>query len=194
MALGSTQLLREVSTRNLPGGKGRPARKAENHRHLWAECLPRRVTTLWVCRASYRDCFFLTFTLCQVNCFWKRLNGAKLVIIKLFQFPSHWRVRNACLKKKDSARFAVSLGSTLRRSQFQNSWTDFHENWHWSVLLTFVDIFQSWLKSNESNGQSRAFVKHSSRRKVSRTEIVAKSEIHVSCSAQFLSKGLRLLR
>jgi hypothetical protein len=30
MALGSTQTLTEMSTRNLPGSKGRPARKADN--------------------------------------------------------------------------------------------------------------------------------------------------------------------
>jgi hypothetical protein len=30
MALCSTQPLTEMSTRNLPGGKGRPARKADN--------------------------------------------------------------------------------------------------------------------------------------------------------------------
>jgi hypothetical protein len=30
MALGSTQPLTEMSTRNLPGVKGRPARKADN--------------------------------------------------------------------------------------------------------------------------------------------------------------------
>jgi hypothetical protein len=30
MAVGSTQLLTEMITRNLPGGKGRPARKADN--------------------------------------------------------------------------------------------------------------------------------------------------------------------
>jgi hypothetical protein len=30
MALGSTQPLTEMSTRNLPGGKGRLARKADN--------------------------------------------------------------------------------------------------------------------------------------------------------------------
>jgi hypothetical protein len=30
MALGSTQYLTEMSTRNLPGDKGRPARKADN--------------------------------------------------------------------------------------------------------------------------------------------------------------------
>jgi hypothetical protein len=40
MALGSTQPLTEMSTRNLPGGKGRPASKADKlHRHLWADCL-----------------------------------------------------------------------------------------------------------------------------------------------------------
>jgi hypothetical protein len=30
MALGSTQPLTEMSTRNLSGGKGRPAREADN--------------------------------------------------------------------------------------------------------------------------------------------------------------------
>jgi hypothetical protein len=30
MALGSTQPLAEMSTRNLPGGKGRPAREFDN--------------------------------------------------------------------------------------------------------------------------------------------------------------------
>jgi hypothetical protein len=37
MALGSTQTLTEMSTRNLPGGKGLPARKADN---LTAICEP----------------------------------------------------------------------------------------------------------------------------------------------------------
>jgi hypothetical protein len=37
MALGSTQPLTEMSTKNLPGGKGRPARKADN---LTAICEP----------------------------------------------------------------------------------------------------------------------------------------------------------
>jgi hypothetical protein len=36
MALGSTQPLTEMSTRNIPGCKGRPARKADN---LIAICL-----------------------------------------------------------------------------------------------------------------------------------------------------------
>jgi hypothetical protein len=37
MALGSTQPLTEMSTRNIPGGKGRPARGANN---LTAICEP----------------------------------------------------------------------------------------------------------------------------------------------------------
>jgi hypothetical protein len=37
MALGSTQPLTEMSTRNLPGGKGLPAREADN---LTAICEP----------------------------------------------------------------------------------------------------------------------------------------------------------
>jgi hypothetical protein len=37
MALGSTQPLTEMSTRNLPGGKKRPARRANN---LAAICVP----------------------------------------------------------------------------------------------------------------------------------------------------------
>jgi hypothetical protein len=37
MALGSTQPLTEMSARNIPGGKGRPARKADN---LTAICEP----------------------------------------------------------------------------------------------------------------------------------------------------------
>jgi hypothetical protein len=37
MVLGSTQPLTEMSTRKLPGGKGRPVRKADN---LTAICEP----------------------------------------------------------------------------------------------------------------------------------------------------------
>jgi hypothetical protein len=37
MALGSTQTLTEMSTKNLHGGKGRPAREADN---LTAICEP----------------------------------------------------------------------------------------------------------------------------------------------------------
>jgi hypothetical protein len=67
MALGSTQPLPEMSTRNLPGGKGRPARKADN---LTAICEPilekmwesRPLTPLWAFMACYRDSFTFTFS------------------------------------------------------------------------------------------------------------------------------------
>jgi hypothetical protein len=62
MALGSTHLLTEMSSRNLPGGKRRPARKADN---LTAICeaiiskmwKPWRLTILWAFTLCYRDNF-----------------------------------------------------------------------------------------------------------------------------------------
>jgi hypothetical protein len=68
MSLGPTQLLTEMSTRNLPGGKGRPPRKTDK---LTAICEPtvkkmwepRRLTTLWASTVCYRDSFTDTFTL-----------------------------------------------------------------------------------------------------------------------------------
>jgi hypothetical protein len=64
---GRLILLTEMSTRNLPGGKGRPVCKADN---LTAICeplvykmwQPRYLTTLWASKACYRDSFiFFTF-------------------------------------------------------------------------------------------------------------------------------------
>jgi hypothetical protein len=74
MALGSTQPLTEMNTRNLHGGKGRPARGAEN---LTAICEPivykmwepRRLTTLWAFTACYRDSltfFFLVESIVSI--------------------------------------------------------------------------------------------------------------------------------
>jgi hypothetical protein len=39
MALGLTEPLTEMSTRNIPGVKGQPARKAENLPAIWTDCL-----------------------------------------------------------------------------------------------------------------------------------------------------------
>jgi hypothetical protein len=66
MALGSTQPLTEMSTKNIPGGEGRPARKADN---LTAICEPiiykmwepQHLTALWVSMARYRDTFTLPY-------------------------------------------------------------------------------------------------------------------------------------
>jgi hypothetical protein len=62
MALGSTQSLTEMCTINLPSGKWRPAREADN---LTAICEPiiykmwepRRLTCLWATTACYRENF-----------------------------------------------------------------------------------------------------------------------------------------
>jgi hypothetical protein len=67
MALGSTQPLTEMSTRNIPEGKGHPARKADS---LTAICEPiaykmwepQHLTTLWASTARYRDTFTYRFT------------------------------------------------------------------------------------------------------------------------------------
>jgi hypothetical protein len=63
IALGSI----ETSTRNIPEGKGRPARKAHNLTVIYEPIFSkmsesRRLTTLWGSDASYRDGFlsFLT--------------------------------------------------------------------------------------------------------------------------------------
>jgi hypothetical protein len=71
MALGSTQPLAEMSTRNLPGSKGRPARKADNltaicEPTVWKMWGPRRLRTLWASTACYRDSF--TFTILLYDC------------------------------------------------------------------------------------------------------------------------------
>jgi hypothetical protein len=39
MAPVSTHPLAEMSTRNLPGGKGRPAHNDDNLNTIWADCL-----------------------------------------------------------------------------------------------------------------------------------------------------------
>jgi hypothetical protein len=65
MAIGSTQPLTKMSTRNLPEGKGWPVPKANN---LTAICEPivqkmwesRRLTSLCASTACYRDSFAVT--------------------------------------------------------------------------------------------------------------------------------------
>jgi hypothetical protein len=68
MTLGSTQSLTEMFTRNLPWGKARPARKADNFTaicepNVYEMWEPRPLTTLWAFTACYRDSFALLFIL-----------------------------------------------------------------------------------------------------------------------------------
>jgi hypothetical protein len=66
VALGSTQPLTEMSTRNLPGGKGWPAREADSltaicERIVYKMWESRRLTTLWAFTACYGDSFTFTY-------------------------------------------------------------------------------------------------------------------------------------
>jgi hypothetical protein len=73
MALGSTQPLTETGTRNLLGGKGRPARKADNLTIICEPTVykmwePRRLTALWAFMACYRDRFtFFHITIAHLS-------------------------------------------------------------------------------------------------------------------------------
>jgi hypothetical protein len=66
MALGLTQPVTEMSTRNLPGGKWQPTLKPDN---LTANCEPivykmcetQSLETLWTSMAYYRDGFTLPY-------------------------------------------------------------------------------------------------------------------------------------
>jgi hypothetical protein len=66
MALGSTQPPTEMTTRNLPVCKGRPAPKADNitviRESIFQKMLePRRLRTLCAFTICYRDSFTFTF-------------------------------------------------------------------------------------------------------------------------------------
>jgi hypothetical protein len=73
MALGLTQPLTETSTRNLPGGRGRAARKADNltvtcEPTVWEMWEPRRLTTPCASTACYRDSFIFLLWLMTIEC------------------------------------------------------------------------------------------------------------------------------
>jgi hypothetical protein len=64
MALESTKSLTEMSTRNLPGSKALPVIGADKHTAICEPIVytmwePRRLTTLWISTACYRDSFTL---------------------------------------------------------------------------------------------------------------------------------------
>jgi hypothetical protein len=68
MALRFTQPLTEIITRNIPGDKRRPARKADNLAAIYESIVykmwePQHITTLWTSTASYRDTFTLLISI-----------------------------------------------------------------------------------------------------------------------------------
>jgi hypothetical protein len=94
MALGLTQAVTETSTRNLPGGKGWPACKADLTticelivQKMWE---PIHLTTLWASTACYRGSFsFLPFyPLCEF--LFLILSPLVLPIINSLKFHVPW--------------------------------------------------------------------------------------------------------
>jgi hypothetical protein len=97
MTLGSTQPLTEMSMRNLPGGKGQPARKADNITTICEPIVykmwdPRRLKTLCSSTACYRNSFIFTFLYyClrpwykypSVSITWRRDNTRILLLVYL---------------------------------------------------------------------------------------------------------------
>jgi hypothetical protein len=57
VTLRSSRPLTEVSTRNFPGGKERPTRKADKHTAIWKMWELRRLRTLWASTACYKNSF-----------------------------------------------------------------------------------------------------------------------------------------
>jgi hypothetical protein len=83
----STQPLTEMSTRNIPGGKGRPARKADLTaifepivQKMWE---PQHLTTLWASTACYRDSFTLLPLIQKIK------RTTFLVTCSLYGLPLH---------------------------------------------------------------------------------------------------------
>jgi hypothetical protein len=83
--LGSTQTIAEMSTRNLPGCKGRPALKADKltpscESIAYRMCEPRRLTNIWASTACYLDGFTFTglFTETREHIMHKSVKKVKL--------------------------------------------------------------------------------------------------------------------
>jgi hypothetical protein len=80
VALELTQPLTEMSTRNLSGGKGRPAHNIDNLAAIWTDFVekmwePRRLTTLRASVSCYRDS--VTFHILRKNTYQSLIGSLK---------------------------------------------------------------------------------------------------------------------
>jgi hypothetical protein len=115
MVLGLTQPLTEMSTRNLPVGKGRPVLKADN---LTAICepivqkmwKPRRLTNLWPSMACYRDSFTVFYLSTKIK--WQRFN-IKLLKKILKENLNTARIKYEYHRKWEVAIVAVSIWNNV---------------------------------------------------------------------------------
>jgi hypothetical protein len=100
MALGSTQPLTEMSRRNLPGGKGGPARKDDNltaicDSTVWKILEPRRLIILRASTASFRISFTFLYIYIHTNSMEKtRTLLGNLIIAQLInELPFFYGIR-----------------------------------------------------------------------------------------------------
>jgi hypothetical protein len=121
VALGSTQPLTEMSTGNIPGSNGRPARKAVN---LTAICEPQHLTTLWASTACYRDTFtlylYINFILMSLLCLWELLTYERNVCLMCrYTVPRTSLCLNTLRSQLVSLR---TLGSITKPLQYVIDW------------------------------------------------------------------------
>jgi hypothetical protein len=114
-----------MNTRNLPGGKGRPTRKADKLTAIcklivWKMCEPRRLTTLLASTACHRDSFTFFFTtfreldLFPSSDLWKE--------IFLFSLP-RWKELDSITGHQISTEYETSFGiETMSVGQTHLSW------------------------------------------------------------------------
>jgi hypothetical protein len=87
LVLGSAQPQTEMTTRNLPGGKGQLARKVDNLTAIyepivWKMWELRHLTTLWSCMACYKDsCILCLFLLCRCSEYFMDLNSQIFILM-----------------------------------------------------------------------------------------------------------------
>jgi hypothetical protein len=97
MALGSTHLLTEISTRNLAGDKGSLCIRFRNTMLLWAFCLGRTSHNPMGLQASYKDSFSFfalsVFTNTQFLHVIKCIMRFDVLTVKSIKFIVFWNVR-----------------------------------------------------------------------------------------------------
>jgi hypothetical protein len=147
VALGSTLPLREISARNLPGGKGQPVHEADNLSTIcelivWQIWEPWRHTTLWAFTAYYRD---------SVTIFFYKLHSYLFLVCKLrneFNPPKsviQWNPHLMCLPQHQGFPSFI----------FQFQWSQVNN----LIKFLWFKIFPAGFQRNLSWGSTASILK-----------------------------------
>jgi hypothetical protein len=129
MTLGSTQTLTEMSTRNLPWSKGRPARKAGNLTTICEPivqklCEPRLLPTLLASTACYRDNLpFLPiiFITEEINWIFVRKIGILCNVISYVEYYDTYKFRYSDWLRYGRSRGRSSSPGRIKSFRFSKS-------------------------------------------------------------------------